>query len=140
MNDWKSRNNVEADFCLRQAIGEVYVHGLDRLNAKDKEISDLKAVITKYRTTDITRGQELASLKKKSEEEAKLHQQEMEKLQATLEEVRSDLKSEEELHAAAISSVQAKYDEALADKRKELSEAYTQGFLGYLEIFLGSSP
>ena len=114
------------------------MHGLDRLNAKDKEISELKAVITKYRTIDISRGQELTSLKKKGEEEAKLHKEEVEKLQTALEEVKSDLKSEEELHSAAISLIQAKFDEALADKRRELSEAYTQGFLGYLKSFLGA--
>ena len=138
INVWKERSSVEVDFCLRQALGEVYIHGLDRLNAKDKEIAELKVVITKYRTLDISRDQELASLKKKSEEEAKLHKEETEKLQMALEEVRSDLKSEEELHSAAISSIQAKFDEALADKRKELSEAYTQGFLGYLKSFLGA--
>ena len=123
VNDWKSRNSVEADFYLHQDIGEVYVHGLDRLNAKDKEISELKAVITKYRTNDISRGQELASLKKKGEEEAKLHKEELEKLRTALEEVKSDLKSEEELHSAAVSSIQAKFEESLADKRRELSEA-----------------
>ena len=121
---------MEADFCLRQAMGEVFVHGLDRLNAKDKEIAELKAVITKYRTIDISRSQEISSLKKKGEEEAKLYTEEKEKLKAALEEAKSDLKSEEELHSAAISSIQAKFDEALADKGKELSEAYTQGFLG----------
>ena len=41
----KQRGAPEADFCLRQAIGEVYVHGLNRLNAKDKEIADLKAAV-----------------------------------------------------------------------------------------------
>ena len=38
-----------------------------------------------------------------------------------------------------ISSLQAKFDEANAEKRKELSEAYLKVFLGYLKSFLGCS-
>ena len=140
INDWKQRGAPEADFCLRQAIGEVYVHGLNRLNAKDKEIADLKAVVAKFQLADGVHKQEVFNLKKSAEDKAKLHKKEVEKLQAALDEAKSDLRSEEELHNAAFSSLQAKFDEVNAEKRKELSEAYSQGFLGYLRSFLGAHP
>ena len=55
INDWKAaRCSVRLISVYAKLLGEVYVHGLNRLNAKDKEIAELKAIITKYRTLDIS--------------------------------------------------------------------------------------
>ena len=56
---------------MRQAIGEVYFHGLDILNAKDEEIDELKLSITKYRLTEASHGQEFVNVKKTSDEAVK---------------------------------------------------------------------
>ena len=77
INDWKQRGAPEADFCSRQAIGEVYMHGLNHLKAKDKEIAKLKATVAKFQLAEGSQKQEIVNLKKMVEEKAKIHKREV---------------------------------------------------------------
>ena len=86
------------------------MHGLYRLNSKDKEITELKVAVTKSQIAETSHNQEISNLKKMAEGKAKLRRKEVEKLQTAVEEAKSDLKSEEELHNAAVSSLHAKFD------------------------------
>lgn len=140
VQQWCSRADDEAEFSFKQAVGEVFFHGLTQISHKSTQIKELEAENARLKSAEAAVKADFDAYKKKSSEAARQMKNDLGRLQFELDTAQLNLLKERNEHSAGMAELQAKHTEAVSKHRKELSEAYSSGFLAYLKAFLGADP
>lgn len=130
--NWSNRGKSEVSFCLKQALGQAFFHGLDLVGSLEAENTKLQKSPTSAKTSsDYYKGL-LDEAEKKMEDIQNDHKKELKGLQDELEKVRAEAKTTNEALTAELERLNTENEVLQGDKDKELSEAYSAGFSTYL--------
>lgn len=137
---WSKRGKVEARFCLKQALGEAFFHGLDIVNSLESENLKLQQSLTNSKaSSDYFKGI-LSGAKRKIEEINDSYKSELKNLQDELEKVKTDAKATSDAQAKELAHLKMDNETLKQGKDRELSDAFSLGFGAYLQNFLSVNP
>lgn len=134
--NWRNRGKAEASFCLKQTLGEASFHGLDLVSSLEAENTKLQKSLTSTKTSSNYYKGILDGVEKKVVDIKNDYKAELKRTQDELEKVKVESKTASEAQAAELEKLKAGNEILQGDKDKELSKAYSAGFVAYLQNFL----
>lgn len=136
---WSKRGKVEAEFCLKQALGEAFFHGQDSVNSLESENLKLQQSLTNSKASSDNYKGMINGAEQKIEELNDSHRSRLKNLPDELEKVKTDAKAASDAQAKELEDLKMEKRTLKQGKDKELNDAFSLGFAAYLQNFLSTA-